>query len=182
MKSVCVFCGSKSGNNPEYLTSARAVGELLVKFNIDLVYGGGSIGMMGEVANTVLKNNGKAIGVIPTFILDKEVGHNGLTEQYVVNSMHERKEKLLSLCDGYLILPGGVGTMDELFEVLALVYLGIDKKPCGILNINHYYDAIIEFLQKGNSEGFIPQHVLNQIIIHDEPEKLLQRMVENFHA
>ncbi|MBW7889024.1 MAG: TIGR00730 family Rossman fold protein [Bacteroidetes bacterium] len=182
MKSLCVFCGSKSGANPEYLHSARVTGELLAKKNIELIYGGGSIGMMGEIASAVLNNHGKAIGVIPTFILEKEIGHNGLTEQYIVNSMHERKEKLISLSDGYLILPGGVGTMDELFEVLALVHLGIDKKPCGILNINHYYDLIIDFLHKGNSEGFIPQHVLQQILIDDSPQTLLQKMLDYAHA
>jgi uncharacterized protein (TIGR00730 family) len=178
MKSLCVFCGSKDGVRPEYRASAKLFGELLVHNNITLIYGGGSTGMMGEIADSVLRNNGKAIGVIPTFILDKEVGHNGLTEQHIVNSMHERKAKLISLSDGYLILPGGVGTMDELFEVLALMHLRIDHKPCGILNVNNFYDSIITFIHHGMTEGFIPKHVLDQIIVESDPNTLLQKMME----
>jgi len=140
IKSVCVYCGSSPGKNPDFLQSARAMGTELANRKITLVYGGGRSGLMGEVARTVLERGGRVIGVIPKALEDQELAFREVTELRVVDSMHERKALMAELSDAFVALPGGYGTLEEIFEVLTWVQLGFHTKPCGLLNISHYYD------------------------------------------
>ena len=144
MKTIAVYCGSSSGHDPAYIQAAKDVGKLLVDQGIDLVYGGGSVGMMGAVADAVLQGGGKVTGIIPTFLESKELGHHGVTELIVVETMHERKIKMFEMADGFIALPGGLGTMEELFEVLAWSQLAIHRHPCGLLNVRGYYDGLLQ--------------------------------------
>ena len=141
MKRVCVYCGSSPGIKPEYREAARVLGQELARREIGLVYGGASIGMMGEIADTVLGNGGEVIGVMPQALINKEVSHPGLTELKVVKSMHERKATMADLSDGFIALPGGLGTVEELFEILTWAQLGFHTKPIGLLNVLGYYDS-----------------------------------------
>ena len=143
LNAILVYCGANWGNKPIYADTAIALGKQLVKQKLELVYGGGSVGLMGIIADTVLVEGGKVIGVIPDFLNVKEVGHTGLTELHEVKSMHERKAMMEKLCDGVIVLPGGYGTMDEVFEMLTWSQLGLHRKPIGILNVNGYYDHLI---------------------------------------
>jgi hypothetical protein len=177
MKSICIFCGSKSGNNPAFISAAQELGKLLAQKNIALVYGGATNGLMGEVANAALAHNGKVIGVIPTLIADRELAHKTLTELHIVDSMQTRKTKLLELSDAFICLPGGVGTMDELFEVLAFTHLGVSTKPCGLLNIQKYYEGIINFLDHGTASGFIPNEVRDHVVVEETVPKLVERIL-----
>jgi len=146
LKSLCIFCGSSPGRDPVYLGAARAVGESLARAGIRVVYGGASVGLMGAVADAALGAGGEVIGVIPESLFDKEVAHHGLTKLYRVASMHERKTLMYDLSDGFIALPGGLGTMEEIFEVLTWAQLGLHQKPCGFLNINAYFDPLIAFI------------------------------------
>jgi uncharacterized protein (TIGR00730 family) len=176
LKSILVYCGANSGNNPIYRNTAIDLGNLFVAENITLVYGGGSIGIMGIIADTVLGANGKVIGVIPDFLNVKEVGHTGLTEIHVVQSMHERKAKMETLCDGVIVLPGGYGTFDEMFEMLTWSQLGLHRKPIGILNVNGYYDNLIAQLDRMVEEGFLSQNNRRLLIVDEDARKLLEKM------
>lgn len=161
LKSLCVYCGSNFNGDPEVKKHFLALADKMVKEDIDLVYGGGSVGVMGIIADEILSRGGKAIGVIPQFLMDKEVGHKGLTEMYVTENMHQRKQKMADLSDGFLILPGGFGTLEEFFEVLTWLQLGLHNKPIGVLNINGFYDHLFlqmdvmvenRFLKKANRD------------------------------
>jgi uncharacterized protein (TIGR00730 family) len=155
----CVFCGSNSGLKPEYREAAVELGTALARRGIGLVYGGAANGLMGAVADAVLARGGEAIGVIPQHLLDREVGHRGLTELYVTASMHERKARMAALSDGFLALPGGIGTFEELFEIWTWAMLGHHAKPCALLNVAGYYDRLTGFLDFVVEEGFLkPQH------------------------
>lgn len=143
MKNICVFCGSSEGNNPAYKEAAIALGELLAAKDKCLVYGGGNVGLMGILADTVIKNGGEVIGVIPDFLMKREVGHLGLTELVVVKSMHERKQKMAELADGFIAMPGGFGTLEELAEIVTWIQLKLIDKPIALLNIAHYYNSLI---------------------------------------
>lgn len=176
MNSVCVYCGSASGAHQDYLQLARDLGEELVRRDLKLIYGGASIGLMGEVANTVLKAGGEVIGVLPRNLFRREVPHDGLTQLIEVSSMHERKAMMAELADGFIALPGGLGTLEELFEILTWAQLGLHHNPCGILNIRGYYDALNQFLDLSVSEGFIrPQH-RSMLMLEDSPGQLLDRL------
>ncbi len=177
MKSICIFCGSKNGNNPAFIDAARELGKLFALKNISLVYGGATNGIMGEVANAALQYNGKVIGVIPTLIANRELAHKTLTELHVVDSMQTRKTKLLEISDAFICLPGGVGTMDELFEVLAFTHLGVSAKPCGLLNIEGFYEGIINFLDRGVASGFIPAEVREHVVVDETVPKLVERIL-----
>ncbi|NKB76861.1 MAG: TIGR00730 family Rossman fold protein [Gammaproteobacteria bacterium] len=179
MNRICVYCGSRPGREPDYLQSAQALGETLAEKNIGLVYGGASIGLMGKVADAILENGGEAIGVIPRSLQDREIAHEGLTELKTVNSMHERKEMMAKLSDGFIALPGGFGTLEELFEALTWNQLDIHNKPCGLLNINHYYDALCDFLDKAVNQAFIKPHHRSLLITHDKPDQLINNMAQS---
>ena len=175
IKRICVYCASSPGAKPEYLEAARVLGKLLVKNNIELVYGGADVGLMGEVADSVLGCGGTAIGIIPKSFADK-VSHRGLTELHVVDSMHERKQMIFDLSDGFIIMPGGMGTLEEMFEILTWSQLGLHKKPSGILNICGYYDTLLTFLDYAVDQQFIKQEHRDMILIEQAPENLLDIM------
>ena len=176
LKSILVYCGANSGNKPIYRDVAIELGNYLVANKQTLVYGGGSIGIMGIIADTVLAANGKVIGVIPDFLNVKEVGHSGLTEIHVVKSMHERKAKMETLCDGVVVLPGGYGTMDEVFEMLTWSQLGLHRKPIGILNVNGYYDHLVAQMDKMVEEGFLSVNNRKLMIVDTSVDGLMDRM------
>lgn len=157
MKSLLVYCGSNPGLNPIYKETAIALGYEMLKRDMQLIYGGGSVGLMGIIADTVMNGGGKVIGIIPSFLDKMEVGHPNLTEIHVVETMHERKALMEKLCDGVITLPGGYGSMDELFEILSWSQLGLHSKPVGLLNVNGFYDPLIAQLDIMVKEGFLKQ-------------------------
>lgn len=179
MKRIAVYCGSNQGVRPEYAVAAQELGTLLAREKIELVYGGGMVGLMGMVADAVLKNGGHVIGVIPEKLVIKEVVHEQLPDLRVVKSMHERKALMAELSDGFIALPGGYGTFEEFFEVLAWSQLGWHQKPFGLLNIAGFYTRLIQFLDHTTGEGFIrPQH-RELVLVEDGAEKILERL-KNF--
>lgn len=175
LKNICVYCGSSPGRRDAYATNARALAEALVCRDIGLVYGGASIGIMGVVADHVLRLGGRAVGVIPEALMRKEVAHYQLTELHVTQSMHERKMRMAELSDGFIALPGGLGTLEELFEIWTWAQLGFHGKPCGLLNVEGYYDPLIEFLDHATAEQFVQQSHRAMLIVDSESEKLLDR-------
>jgi len=173
IRRLCVFCGSSEGNRPVYRDAARAVGALLARRKIGLVFGGGRVGLMGALADVVLEAGGEAIGVIPKALMDKEVGHRGLTELRVVRSMHERKALMMDLSDGFMALPGGFGTLEEFCEVLTWSQLGLHRKPCGLLNVDDYYGELLAMVERAMSEGFIHPIHRNLLLSDADAERLL---------
>ncbi|MEO6820209.1 MAG: TIGR00730 family Rossman fold protein [Ginsengibacter sp.] len=173
IKSLAVFCGSKSGNNPLYSEHAQQLGAILAQRGISLIYGGGNKGIMGAVANGVLKANGKVTGIMPTLLSGLEHSHQGLTELIEVSDMHTRKKMLYEKCDAALILPGGYGTMDEFFEMLTWNQLNIHSKKIFILNTAGFYSFLIDFIQKMESENFIYQKVSDQMVVISTPQELI---------
>jgi len=178
MKSVCVYCGSNSGRQEAYSNAARELAKSLVNRNIRLVYGGGSIGLMGLLADTVVQFGGQAVGVIPEALVRKEVAHNNLTELHVTQSMHERKNLMAELSDGFIALPGGIGTLEELFEIWTWAQLGIHRKPCGLLNVEGYFNSMISFLDHAVLEQFVKQNHRSILIVEQNPEALLNRFAD----
>lgn len=176
MKSICVFCGSRSGANPIYREKATQVGHVLAKKGLKLVYGAGKVGLMGAVADAMLAKGGEVTGVIPQFLVDKEVAHDGIQELIIVESMHERKQKMAELADAFLILPGGIGTMEEFFEVYTWGQLGLHQKPIGILNVGSYYDLMIQFLNHTVGQGFMSEETKDIVFTDTNPEALLRKM------
>lgn len=179
--SLCVFCGSSKGNNQDYIDAARQLALLLAKADIELVYGGAMIGMMGELADAVLANEGRVVGVMPKLILEKEIAHQDITELHIVDTMHERKALMAKLSDGFILLPGALGSLEEFFEIATWSQLGIHAKPFGILNVNGYYDHIIKFIDHAVQEGFLNHIYRDNIIIENSPQKLLQAFM-NYQA
>lgn len=155
MKRICVFCGSSEGNSPKYVEEARELGKTMAESNIGLVYGGASIGVMGALANGCLDNGGKVWGVIPQSIIDLEVGHQNLTELEVVGGMHERKARMYSLSDAFFAIPGGMGTLDELCEIITWAQLKYHRKPCYVINTGGFYDSLLQHFSHINKEGFL---------------------------
>ena len=178
MKSVTVFCGSSAGSEEIYRTEAEQLGKTLAKQNIKLIYGGAKVGLMGAVANAVLKAGGEVIGVLPRFLRSKEIAHDGLTELILVESMHERKTKMHQLSDGVIALPGGFGTLEELFEMLTWAQLGLHKNPIGLLNVNGYYDALILLVQSMVDKGFLKMVNQQMLLPSNNVFELLQIMKE----
>ncbi len=176
MKRICVFCGSSSGENPIYRLHAEKLGKLMAEMEIDLVYGGGNVGLMGALANSALNHGGKVIGVIPQSIADLEIAHHGLTQLHVVESMQERKHLMGELSDGFIALPGGFGTLDELSEVLTYNQLRVYDKPVGLLNINGYFEGLLKFLDHCVMEKFVRPEHRNNIKIAERPEELISIM------
>lgn len=177
IRKICVYCGSSSGKNPVYSRIADKLGKLLAAHGISLMYGGACVGLMGTVADAVLAGGGEAIGVMPQSLVDKEVAHHGLSELHIVDSMHERKALMADLADGFIALPGGLGTLEELFEVLTWAQLGLHDKPCGLLNIAGYYDGIRTFLQRACEERFVRPEHRDLLLVEQEPEDLLTAML-----
>lgn len=176
MKRITVFCGSSFGTDAIYKEQAKLLGETLAKQNIELVYGGANVGLMGAVADGVLGKGGKVIGVLPDFLRSKEIAHTGLTELILVESMHERKTKMNDLCDGVIALPGGFGTLEELFEMVTWAQLGLHKKPIAILNINGFYDSLIEMIQTMFDKGLLKEANQQMLLVSDTIEDLLHKM------
>ena len=175
-KSVCVYCGSHKGARPEYLAAARHMGQLLAEQNIHLIYGGASVGLMGVLADSVLAEGGQVTGVIPEQLAERELAHRDLTHLHIVTDMHQRKSLMTGLSDAFIALPGGMGTLEELFEVLTWSQLGIHTKPCGVLNILGYYEGLLGFLDHQVTEGFLKDEQRRQLQVSDDPRDLLERM------
>ena len=178
MKRICVFCGSSPGARPEYAQAARQLDQALTSRDIGLIYGGGRVGVMGEIADAVLKAGGEVIGVIPRGLVDKEVAFTELSDLRVVPSMHERKALMVELSDAFIGLPGGLGTFEEFFEVLTWAQLSIHQKPCGLLNVCGYYTALMSFLNHAVDEQFIEPEHRCMLLVDDNPEALLRKFEE----
>lgn len=176
VKSLCVYCGSSAGNKPSYAATARKLGGLLAAKGIRLVYGGGNSGLMKILADAVLEGKGHVTGVIPKRIEENGLAHAGLSDLRIVSTMHERKQLMFSLADGFIALPGGLGTAEELFEILTWSQLGLHQKPCAILNVDRYYDKLLEFLSESIERGFFRQQHFSMIIVDTDPQALLDRM------
>lgn len=176
LRRICVYCGSSSGNDLAHRTAAHALGAFLARSGIGLVYGGGHVGLMGALADGALAQNGEVIGVIPQSLMAKELGHGGVTDLRVVGSMHERKQLMVDLSDGFIALPGGFGTLDELFETLTWLQLSFHDKPVGILNISGFFDGLIEFINQMSRDGFLKREHAECVLVEQDAEKLLTRM------
>ncbi len=176
MTSLCVFCGSSAGASPAYARAAAALGELLAVRGTTLVYGGGKRGVMGVLADACLARGGTVVGVIPSHLWDLEVGHTGVSEMHVVASMHERKARMTELADAFLALPGGIGTMEEFFEVWTWGQLGLHAKPLGLLNAGGYFDPLIRFLDHMVDERFLGPDQRSAVLLDDDPARLLDRL------
>lgn len=177
IKNICVYCGSSPGRHEAYRNSARALAEELVNRNIGLVYGGASVGIMGRLADHVLHLGGTVIGVIPEGLVRKEVAHDNLTELHITQSMHERKTLMADLSDGFIALPGGIGTLEEIFEIWTWAQLGIHVKPCGLLNVESYFEPLIKFLDHATEEKFVSRKHRDILFVDGDPGSLLDRFV-----
>jgi uncharacterized protein (TIGR00730 family) len=182
MKSICVYCGASPGADPLYAATARALAQVLVSHNIGLVYGGGNVGLMGVLADEVLRLGGEATGVIPRALVEREVGHTGLTRLFVVKDMHERKAMMSELSDGFIAMPGGMGTLEELFEMLTWSQLGIHAKPVGVLNVNGFYDGLVGFIGHLRAEGFVRAEHAALMLVEATPEAIVQRLQTSAQA
>ncbi|MEI5999315.1 TIGR00730 family Rossman fold protein [Paraburkholderia bengalensis] len=176
MKAVCVYCGSSDGAKPLYREAAKSFGRALVAANLSLVYGGGKVGLMGVIADEVMAAGGRAIGVIPELLVNKEVGHDGLSELHVVPDMHHRKKMMADLADAFVALPGGAGTLEELFEVFTWAQLGYHRKAVAVLNIDGFYDPLISMLEHTVQEGFMRQTYFDILQIDSDPAALIAKL------
>jgi len=177
MGSFAVFCGSSSGNNGEYSASARELSRIIFKKGFGVITGGGRVGIMGVIADETISLGGRITGVIPQFLVDKEVAHDGLSELIIVDSMHARKQKIEQISDGFIALPGGFGTLDEIFEIITWAQLSIHLKPIGILNSGSYYDNLINHIHHMVREGFVHPGYLDMVIMEPDPEVLIEKML-----
>ncbi len=175
MKRICVFCGSSPGVKPEYSEAAIELGHALADKNIGLVYGGGNVGLMGQIAKAVVARGGNVVGVIPKALAEKEVAFTGLDDLRIVGTMHERKALMAELSDGFIALPGGLGTIEEFVEVLTWAQLGLHQKPCGLLNVCQYYDKFSEFIDTVCDQGFIEKGHREVLLVDDDPRSLLEK-------
>jgi uncharacterized protein (TIGR00730 family) len=176
MKRLCVFAGSSLGCSPEYAAAAVELGRVLASRDIELVYGGARVGLMGAVADAVLAGGGRVTGVIPKALVEKEVAHNGLTDLRIVTSMHQRKALMADLADAFVALPGGWGTLDEMFEVLTWAQVGLHRKPCGLLNVQRYFDRLLAFLDHTVDQGFVRREYGSLLAVSETPATLLDAM------
>jgi len=175
VKSICIYCGSSAGKDPAFLDEAQRAGRVIAEAGLTLVYGGGRVGLMGAVADSALAAGGNVVGVMPADLVSQEIGHTGLTELHVVNSMHERKWKMAELSDGFLCLPGGPGTFEEVVEQWTWALLGFHAKPCGFVNVNGYYDLWRATVQRMADNGFTTQPYADMLIYADTTEEAIQR-------
>jgi uncharacterized protein (TIGR00730 family) len=176
MNRLCVFCGSSPGHNPVYAALATQLGQALAQRGIGLVYGGGRVGLMGVVADATLAAGGKVIGVIPKALMDRELGHGGATELRVVDSMHERKALMAELADGFVALPGGIGTLEEIFEVWTWAQLGIHRKPCGLLDVNGFFTPLVGFLDQVVANGFLSPAARSMLTVAQSTDELFAQL------
>lgn len=181
MKSICVFCGSNFNGDPNLLQSVEDLSDLMVQKNMTLIYGGGRVGVMGLIADRILRKGGRAIGVIPEFLMNKEVGHEGLTELIITENMHQRKQKMADLSEGVITLPGGYGTMEEFFEVLTWLQLGLHQKPIGLLNVGGFYDHMLQQLDVMVDQKFL-KPINRELVLSDEHVDTLIAKMELFDA
>lgn len=177
IKKLAVFCGSSSGHNPVYAEVVEQLSAELARHQIDVIYGGAKIGLMGVLANSLLRLNQQVIGVMPQALRDVEISHPELTSLHIVTDMHERKAKIAELADGFIMLPGGPGSLEEFFEMMTWAQLGIHRKPCAILNINNYFAPLLEFLQQCAVEGFMAQEHIDMLIVEKSPQDLLSNLL-----
>jgi len=177
MKRLCVFCGSKTGQPPLYAEQARQLGRLMARQGIGLVFGGGHIGLMGVLADAMLADGGEVIGVIPRALVDRELAHPGVRAMHIVESMHQRKALMADLSDGFVALPGGFGTADELFEILTWAQLGIHAKPVGLLNTGGFFDPLLAWVERCVADGFIKPRHRELLLVRDDPVSLLDALV-----
>lgn len=171
---LAVYCGSRSGADPKYARKARELGECLGAQGVDLVFGGGHVGLMGIVADAVLESGGRVYGVIPEHLRDRELAHAGLTELFVVRDMHERKAKMAELADGFVALPGGIGTLEEIFEAWTWGQLGFHHKPCALYNVDGFFDPLLTMVQTMQAAGFLKQEYIDMLVVTDAPGDLLE--------
>ena len=176
VQRACIFCGSSPGARPAYTEAAEDLGMLLVQKGITLVFGGATVGLMGRLADTVVSEGGEAIGVIPQALVDREIAHLGLTDLHVVDTMHERKQRMADLSDAFVALPGGLGTLDELFEIYTWGQLGMHRKPIGLMNVEGYFDGLVGFLEHAVAERFVREDHRDMLIIEEEPTPMLERL------
>lgn len=181
MKSICVYCGSNFNGDPTLRAAIQSLAKVFVSLDITMVYGGGSVGVMGVIANDIMEMGGKVIGVIPQFLMDKEVGHSGITEMIVTENMHQRKQKMADLSDGFIILPGGFGTLEEFFEVLTWLQLGLHAKPIGVLNVNGFYDHLFLQMDKMVEQRFLKQ-ANKDLVFNQSDAQLLVQQMQSFDA
>ncbi len=177
LKSICVYCGSSPGSRPDYIDACKPLGSDMASRDITLVYGGAQIGVMGAIADSVLAAGGKVIGVIPQSLVELEIVHNGLTELHIVDDMHQRKAMMAELSDGFIALPGGLGTLEELFEMLTWSQLGFHGKPIGALNVAGYYSSLLTFLDQGVTEGFMKQAHRELLLSDTVASELVDQMI-----
>ena len=178
MKRVCVFCGSSMGSKPAYAKAARQLGNVLASRNLGLVYGGTDVGTMGELANAALEAGGEVIGIVPRIFIERKIAHAAVSDLRVVDAMHERKGLMAELSDAFIALPGGLGTIDEIFEMITWTQLGLHRKPCGFLNVCGYYSKLADFLDYAVSEGFIREPHRSLILVDENPDVLLKKFDE----
>jgi uncharacterized protein (TIGR00730 family) len=178
VKRLAVYCGSAAGSDPLFAHAARATAETMVRHGVDLVYGGGRLGLMGLMADSILELGGRVYGVIPTALVDLEVAHTGVTELHTVETMHERKAKMTDLADAFLALPGGIGTLDELFEAWSWNVLGYHKKPFCLLNVERFWDGLIAFVDHATESGFLSPQRRSQLLVADAPDQALELLDE----
>lgn len=176
--SVAVYCGSRFGDRPAYADSARVLGRLIAEGAGCVVYGGGRVGLMGVVADAAIAAGGRVVGVIPQALMDREVGHAGLTELHVVQTMHERKQLMAERADAFIALPGGIGTLEEIYEVWSWQQLGYHDKPVALLNVEGYYDSLLEFMRVSHERGFVSAPQYHALLVDDDPARLLTRLAE----
>lgn len=177
MKSICVYCGANFNGDPVLLAAIENLAQTFTDHQIRLIYGGGSVGVMGVIADEILKRNGLATGVIPQFLMDKEVGHKGLTEMIITENMHQRKQKMADLADGFIILPGGFGTLEEFFEVLTWLQLGLHTKPIGVLNVSGFYDPLFAQMDVMVQHQFLKQSNRDLVFNESDPKVLVEKMM-----
>jgi uncharacterized protein (TIGR00730 family) len=176
--AIAVYCGSRFGDSPAFADTARALGQRIAEHGATLVYGGGRVGLMGTVADAALAAGGRVVGVIPQVLMDREVGHTRLTELLVVQTMHERKHLMAERADAFVALPGGIGTLEELYEVWSWQQLGYHDKPVALLNVDGYFDALIEFMRVSHARGFVSEAQFEALLVDDDPSRLLERVRE----
>ncbi|WP_213990589.1 TIGR00730 family Rossman fold protein [Sodalis sp. dw_96] len=175
LTSIGIFCGSSAGINPVYLQAANSIGAFFAKNSITIVYGGGKVGLMGAIADAAIQNDGQVIGVMPQSLVDKEIAHTGLTKLYVVKDMHERKNMMAGLSHAFLTLPGGAGTLEEIFEQWTWAQLGLHQKPCAFLNVNDYFSPLLAMINRMAEEGFLKAEYVDMLIVEERPDLILER-------
>ncbi len=175
MKRLCVFCGSSPGNSPAFTAAARELGEAVAARGMELVFGGSHVGLMGVAADAALARRGKVIGVLPRFMADKELAHPNLTQLHLVDTMHERKQMMAELAQGFVALPGGFGTFEEIFEAITWAQLHLHAFPCALLNVEGYYDSLVSFLRVSVAKGFVRQELLDSLIVAANVDELFRR-------